>query len=109
MKFIVSRSKLFKAVQALGGVITPSNTMPILEDFLFELSDNKLSITASNLETTMVASIQPDMVDGSGQVTIPARLFIDAIKNFPDIPLSFNISEDTYAIEITTNEGVYKW
>ena len=55
MKFIVSRSKLFKAVQALGGVITPSNTMPILEDFLFELSDNKLSITASNLETTMVA------------------------------------------------------
>lgn len=108
MKFIVSRSKLFKAVQALGGVITPSNTMPILEDFLFELSDNKLSITASNLETTMVASIQPDMVDGSGQVTIPARLFIDAIKNFPDIPLSFNISEDTYAIEITTNEGVYK-
>lgn len=108
MKFIVTRSKLFKAVQAIGGVITPSNTMPILEDFLFEVSDDKLSITASNLETTMVASIQPDMVEGSGSVTIPARLFIDAIKNFPDIPLSFNISEDTFAVEITTNEGTYK-
>ena len=108
MKFILSSLKLLKAVQALSGVINSSNTLPILDDFLFDISDDKLCITASDLETTMTVSIQPDMVEGSGKVTIPARLLIDVMKNFPDIPVSFNIDETTMAIELTTGEGRYK-
>lgn len=108
MKFILSSLKLLKAVQSLSGVINSNNTLPILDDFLFNVSENELKITASDLETTMLVSIQPDLVEGAGEVTIPARLLIDILKNFPDIPVSFNIDEDTLAIEITTGEGRYK-
>ena len=108
MKFILSSLKLLKAIQALSGVINSSNTLPILDDFLFDINDDELKITASDLETTMTVSIKPDMVEGKGQVTIPARLLIDVMKNFPDIPVSFNIDEATLAIEITTGEGRYK-
>lgn len=108
MKFILSSLKLLKAIQALSGVINSSNTLPILDDFLFNINDDELKITASDLETTMTVSIKPDMVEGNGQVTIPARLLIDVMKNFPDIPVSFNIDEATLAIEITTGEGRYK-
>ena len=108
MKFILSSLKLLKAIQALSGVINSSNTLPILDDFLFNINDDELKITASDLETTMTVSIKPDMVEGKGQVTIPARLLIDVMKNFPDIPVSFNIDEATLAIEITTGEGRYK-
>ena len=108
MKFILSSLKLLKAVQSLSGVINSNNTLPILDDFLFNISENELKITASDLETTMIVTIQPDMVEGSGEVTIPARLLIDILKSFPDIPVSFNIDESTLAIEITTGEGRYK-
>ena len=108
MKFILSSLKLLKAIQALSGVINSSNTLPILDDFLFDITEDELKITASDLETTMTVSIKPDMVEGKGQVTIPARLLIDVMKNFPDIPVSFNIDEATLAIEITTGEGRYK-
>lgn len=108
MKFILSSLKLLKAVQSLAGVINSSNTLPILDDFLFNISDNELRITASDLETTMIVTIQPDLVEGTGEVTIPARLLIDILKNLPDIPVSFNIDETTLAIEITTGEGRYK-
>lgn len=108
MKFILSSLRLLKAVQSLSGVINSNNTLPILDDFLFNISENALRITASDLETTMIVTIQPDMVEGVGEVTIPARLLIDILKNFPDIPVSFNIDEDTLAIEITTGEGRYK-
>ena len=56
----------------------------------------------------MMVTIQPDLIEGVGEVTIPARLLIDILKNFPDIPVSFNIDEKTLAIEITTGEGRYK-
>ena len=108
MKFILSSLKLLKAVQSLAGVINSNNTLPILDDFLFNISDNELRITASDLETTMIVTIQPDLVEGAGEVTIPARLLIDILKNLPDIPVSFNIDETTLAIEITTGEGRYK-
>ncbi|MBO7288056.1 MAG: DNA polymerase III subunit beta [Bacteroidales bacterium] len=108
MKFILSSLKLLKAVQSLAGVINSNNTLPILDDFLFNISDNELRITASDLETTMIVTIQPDLVEGVGEVTIPARLLIDILKNLPDIPVSFNIDETTLAIEITTGEGRYK-
>lgn len=108
MKFIVSSLRLLKVVQSLSGVINSNNTLPILDDFLFEINGNELKITASDLETTMVVTIQPDLVEGQGEVTIPARLLIDILKNFPDIPVSFNIDETTLAIEIMTGEGRYK-
>ena len=60
MKFIVSSSYLLKQLQVLGSVINSSNTLPILDNFLFELDSKTLSVSASDLETTMTSSLEID-------------------------------------------------
>lgn len=108
MKFILSSLKLLKSLQALGGVIGSNNTLPILDDFLFSLKEGKLSITASDLETTMIIILEPEMQDGEGDVTIPARLLLDIMKTFPDIPVTIDVNNDTLMVELTAGEGRYK-
>ncbi len=108
MKFIVSSLKLLRSLQALSGVLNSSNTLPILDDFLFELQENELKITASDLETTMTVTIVPEMVEGTGNLAIPARLLLDIMKTFPDIPITFDINNDSLAIELFAGEGKFK-
>ena len=50
MNFIVSSNHLLKQLQVLGGVINSSNTLPILDNFLFELNQDRLTVTASDLK-----------------------------------------------------------
>jgi DNA polymerase III subunit beta len=108
MKFIVSSLKLLRSLQALSGVLNSSNTLPILDDFLFELQESELKITASDLETTMTVSIVPEMVEGKGNLAIPARLLLDIMKTFPDIPITFDINNDSLAIELFAGEGKFR-
>ena len=108
MKFIVSSLKLLKSLQSLSGVIGTKNTLPILDDFLFQLSENELRITTSDLDVTMSVSMVPDMVEGTGEVTIPARLLLEIMKNFPDVPITINVDNNTLAVELIAGEGRYK-
>lgn len=108
MKFIVSSLKLLKNLQALSGVIGTKNTLPILDDFLFQLTENELKITTSDLDVTMSVSMVPDMVEGTGEVTIPARLLLEIMKNFPDVPITINVDNNTLAVELIAGEGRYK-
>ena len=108
MKFIVSSLKLLKNLQALSGVIGSKNTLPILDDFLFQLTENELKITTSDLDVTMSVSMVPDMVDGTGEVTIPARLLLEIMKNFPDVPITISVDNNTLAVELIAGEGRYK-
>ena len=108
MKFIVSSLKLLKSLQSLSGVIGTKNTLPILDDFLFQLSENELRITTSDLDVTMSVSMVPDMVEGTGEVTIPARLLLEIMKNFPDVPITINVDNSTLAVELIAGEGRYK-
>ena len=108
MRFIVSSLKLLKSFQALSGVIGTKNTLPILDDFLFQLNEKELKITSSDLDVTMSVVVQPDMVEGAGEVTIPARLLLEIMKNFPDVPISVSIDNNTLAVELTAGEGRYK-
>jgi S-adenosylmethionine hydrolase len=62
MKFIVSSSLLYKELQNLGGVINSSNTIPILDNFLFNIDKNKLKITSSDLESSMTSEIEIDSI-----------------------------------------------
>jgi DNA polymerase-3 subunit beta len=105
MKFIVSSSYLLKQLQVLGGVINNSNTLPILDNFLFSLKHNTLVVSASDLETTMAASLEVES-ESEGVVAIPARLLLDTLKTFPEQPLTF-IIEDNNTIEISSNHGKY--
>ena len=108
MKFIVSSLKLLKNLQALSGVIGSKNTLPILDDFLFQLSEKELKITTSDLDVTMTVSMVPDMVEGTGEVTIPARLLLEIMKNFPDVPITVSIDNSSLAVELIAGEGRYK-
>jgi len=105
MKFIVSSTYLLKQLQVLGGVINSSNTLPILDNFLFELNGSELTISASDLETTMSSTITVES-DTDGSVAIPAKLLLDTLKTFPEQPLTF-IIEDNNTIEISSNHGKY--
>ncbi|MDZ7740271.1 MAG: DNA polymerase III subunit beta [Bacteroidota bacterium] len=108
MKFIISSSVLLKNMQALEGVLNASNTLPILDDFLFELSEQSLKVTASDLETTMTVTLEPSKAESPGSVAIPAKILIDTLRTFADIPLTININEDTLGVEISAGEGKYK-
>ena len=108
MKFIVSSSVLLKNLSALSGVIGSSNTLPILDDFLFELKDDTLFVTASDLETTMTVSIPLTKAEESGSVAIPAKILLDTLKTLTDIPVIFNINAESLLVEISAGEGKYK-
>jgi len=105
MKFIVSSTYLLKQLQVLGGVINNSNTLPILDNFLFELSDSKLTVSASDLETTMSSIIDVES-DSDGSIALPARLLLDTLKTFPEQPLTF-VVEENHTVEISSNYGKY--
>ena len=105
MKFIVSSSYLLKQLQVLGSVINSSNTLPILDNFLFELDNNLLKVSASDLETTMTATLEIDS-KSQGSVAIPAKLLLDILKTFPEQPLTFTV-EDNSTVEISSNSGKY--
>ncbi|MCC7402608.1 MAG: DNA polymerase III subunit beta [Chitinophagaceae bacterium] len=106
MKFIVSSSVLLKQLQHISGVINANTVLPILEDFLFEIEKNKLSVVATDLETVMRIQLDIEAKE-NGKVCIPARILLDSLKNLPDQPLTFNIDKNS-AIEITSDSGKYK-
>lgn len=106
MKFIVSSSALLKQLQHIAGVINANTVLPILEDFLFEVDKNKLSVVATDLETVMRIQMEIEAKD-SGKVCIPGKILLDSLKNIADQPLTFNIDKN-FAIEITTDNGKYK-
>ena len=105
MKFIVSSSNLLKNIQILGGILNTNNTLPILDFFLFEISNNSLNITASDLETTLSANIEIESTE-TKTIAVPAKLLLDTLKTFPEQPLTFNILENNI-IEISSNHGKF--
>jgi DNA polymerase-3 subunit beta len=105
MKFIVSSSQLLKQLQVLGGVINSNNTLPILDNFLFEISKNQLKVSSSDLETTMSSVVDVES-DSAGSIAVSARLLLDTLKTFPDQPLTFK-TEGANTIEISSDQGKY--
>jgi len=105
MKFIVSSSYLLKQLQVLGGVINNSNTLPILDNFLFDLKKNQLTVSASDLETTMSSILEVE-TEAEGTIAVPARLLLETLKTFPEQPLTF-VVQDNNTVEISSNHGKY--
>lgn len=108
MKFIVSSTVLAKSLQSISGVLSTNSTLPILDNFLFELKEEDLKITASDIETTMSVKMKTSKAEDEGAIAIPAKILNDTLKTYGDIPLSFSINLETKIIEISTDEGKYK-
>ena len=105
MKFIISSESLLKNLQVLGSILNNNNTLPILDCFLFEIINNDLYITASDMETSLTSSISIDSSIQSN-IAIPAKLLIDIVRSLPDQPLTFSVLENNI-LEINSNNGHY--
>ena len=108
MKFIVSSTVLLKQLQNISGVLNTNNTLPILDNFLFKITDNKLVVSASDLETTMTTEIELNNADKDGSVAVPARFILDTLKTFADEPLTFLVDDANFGIEMSSSNGKFK-
>ena len=107
MKFIVNSSYLLKQLSYINGVITTNPVVPILENFLFEIDKNRLTVIASDLQTSMITEITVESKE-RGNIAVPARILLDTLKNLPDQPVTFSVDDTTYSIELSSDNGRYK-
>ena len=109
MKFNVSSSKLFSQLQAVSRVINSKNALPILDDVLFDLKGNLLTLTASDGETTIRTSIEVEGAEGSGKVASAAKLLLETLREFSEQPLAFTIDEQNFAVSMVSQNGTYSF
>jgi DNA polymerase-3 subunit beta len=105
MKFVISSTELLGHLQAISRVISSKNTLPILDNFLFNITGSDLEITASDLESTLITKMRLDNITGSGTIALPARILLDTLKEFSEQPLTFDINTDTMAVVINSENG----
>ena len=105
MKFTVSSSALLSLLATTGKVISNKNTLPILDYFLMELKGDQLTVTTSDLETTIIGHLKVESVDQEGVIAAPAKLMLDSLKEFPEMPLEFEVNDSTWEIKVKWASG----
>jgi len=108
MRFIVTSTALLKNLQQISGVISSNTVLSVLEDFLFELKGNSLTLTSTDLETMMRVQLDVNDAQGDGRICIPSKILMDYLKNLPEQPITFNISESDLSIEMSSDVGKYR-
>ncbi len=108
MRFIVTSTALLKNLQQISGVISANTVLSVLEDFLFELKGNTLTLTATDLETMMRVQLDVNDAQGDGRICIPSKILTEYLKNLPEQPITFNINEQDLSIEMSSDVGKYK-
>ena len=107
MKFIVSSSELLSHLQSVSKAISGKSTIPILDSFLFELNKGELTITASDLESTLITKISLENIEGTGKIALEAKRLLDILKEFPEQPLTFEIDSETLSTNILSDNGKF--
>ncbi|MBL0024145.1 MAG: DNA polymerase III subunit beta [Saprospiraceae bacterium] len=106
MRFEVSSTDLLKQLNIASGAINPNPVLPIMEDFLFDVVDNVLTITSTNLETTIVTQVDVT-ADENGIIAIPAKILLETLKALPEQPVTITVDENR-GVKILSAFGVYK-
>lgn len=109
MRFTLSSSALNSRLQTLSKVINSKNSLQILDSFLFDIQDKQLNITASDSENVMRTSVQLDECDGESKFAVPNRTILDAVKELPEQPLTFDVDMNNFTIQIQYQNGVYNF
>lgn len=107
MKFIISSAVLLKQLNALRGVVPNNPVIPILENFLFDITEDALTITASDLQTSIIATMDIE-AESETSVAVPAKMLIETLRNLPEQPVSISIDEETFSVEVSSGNGRYK-
>ena len=106
MNFVVSASSLLKHLKSISGVLNTNNSIPILDCFLFELNKNELTMSASDMETTITTSIKIESAS-TGSIAIPAKTLMEALANLPEQPISFIVDKTKHSVKLKTETGDY--
>lgn len=109
MRFTLSSTVLNSRLQTLAKVINSKNSLAILESFLFQVHDGKMEVTASDSENLMRTTIPLDECDAEGDFAIPNRTVLDAVKELPEQPLTFEVNPETYEVAIEYQNGRYNF
>ena len=107
MRFIVSSTTLSTHLQGTSRVINSKNALPILDCFLFELRDGMLTVTVSDSETTMTTTLEVVESNADGRFAITARTLLDALKEIPEQPLTFDIDLQSLEMTVLYQNGQY--
>jgi DNA polymerase-3 subunit beta len=107
MKFIVSSSALLKQLQAISGALSSNTVLPILENFLFEINSGVLTISATDLQTTMNTTLAVEAKE-NGKIAVPSKILLDTLKTLADQPVIFSINDENFGIEMSAGDGKYK-
>ena len=107
MKFIVSSSELLSHLQSVSKAISGKSTIPILDSFLFDLKSGELTITASDLESTLITKLSLDNSEGDGKIALEAKRLLDILKEFPEQPLTFEIDLESLSTTILSENGKF--
>jgi DNA polymerase-3 subunit beta len=108
MNFIVSSAALHRQLSRISGAIPSRSVLPIIENFLFDIKGNTLTVSTTNLETSMQTRLPIEARGEDLKIAIPARILLDILKALPEQPITFIIDETTYGVEIGSGNGKYK-
>jgi DNA polymerase-3 subunit beta len=107
MKFSVPNGELQRALLKVSGVIPSKSTLPILENILFALSKNTLTITATDLEISMTVTLEVNGLE-DGKIAAPARRLTETVRALPDVTVNFQADTSSNKIVMRTETGEYK-
>lgn len=108
MKFVVSSKPLYAVLSGVSKVINSKNALAILNNFLFSLEGNMLTITASDTENAISGTIEVSDVEGEGSFCIDARRINDLMREISEQPVTFLVDDETYETTLTLPSGEYK-
>ena len=109
MRFNISSNTLSNRLLTLSKVINSKNSLPILDDFLFEVTNGQLVITASDSENVMTSLLPLDESEGEGSFAVSNHTIIDAVKELPEQPLNIDVNFDEMKMYITYQNGSYNF
>lgn len=107
MNFIIPSRELLNRLIEMGGLISNKPALPVLENFLFDIKDNTLTIYSTDMETSMVCSLS---VEASEDIkfAIPGKMLQDVLRSLPDQPLTFKVDPTNFRVEVIRDNSDYK-
>lgn len=101
MKLQVTQENLSRALSSVARVANSRGTLPILANVLIKTSNNRLSLSATNLDIAITHYIGAK-VNNEGSITVPARLMQDFVTSLPDGVINLNLKDTK--LHVTTDQ-----
>ena len=109
MRFTLSSSALSSRLSTLSKVINSKNSLAILDCFLFDVTNNTLTITASDSENVLTTKLALTESDGEGHFAVNNKTILDAVRELPEQPLTIDVDTQNYTVKVVYQNGIYNF